>query len=42
MITKEMSGVRLGYGEAWALRLEKHKKSEVRRMLRLFYKRVVA
>lgn len=42
MITKEMSGVRLGYGEAWALRLEKHKRSEVRRISRLYYKRMVA
>jgi len=42
MITKEMSGVRLGYGEARTLRLKKYKRLEVRRISRLLYKRAVA
>jgi len=42
VITKEMSGVRLGYGEARTLRLKEHKRSEIRRISRLLYKRAVA
>ena len=42
MITKEMSGMRPGHGEARTLRLKKYRASEVHHMPRPVYKRVAA